>query len=104
MSNWRSPALLRAARDQSCVNCGAEDGTIVSAHSNWPDHGKGMSIKAHDCFVAHLCHACHSWLDQGGGYDPTGLWHVKEKREMFDRAKDKTLLRLFQQGRLKVTP
>lgn len=104
MSNWRSPALLRLARGQSCANCGADDGTIVAAHSNWSDHGKGMSIKASDCFSAHLCAACHAWLDQGGkGRDPTGRYTVSDKREMFDRARDATLLRLFQQGNLKVS-
>ena len=103
MSNLRVPALLRLARDQSCTNCGAEDGTIVAAHSNWSDHGKGMSIKAHDIYHAHLCVACHSWLDQGGKTDPTGQYSVASKREMFTRCMERTWLRLWQQGRLKVT-
>lgn len=103
MSNYRSPALLRHARGQSCTNCGAEDDTIVAAHSNWPEHGKGMSIKAHDCFIAFLCFRCHTWLDQGRGMDPTGTYDVTEKREMFWRAMEKTLLRLFQQGKVKVS-
>lgn len=104
MSNFRSPALLRLARGQSCTNCPSEDDdTTVAAHSNWADHGKGMSIKAHDCYIAFLCFRCHSWLDQGTGRDPTGRYTVYEKREMFDRARDATLLRLFQQGRLRVS-
>lgn len=103
MSNFRSPALLRHARDQACVNCGAEDGTVVAAHSNRSIHGKGAMLKAHDCFVAHLCARCHGWLDQGGGSDPTGMWTVKEKDEFFARCMDRTLLRLFQQGKLRVT-
>ena len=28
----RSKKLLDAARDQSCVNCGVRDGTVVAAH------------------------------------------------------------------------
>lgn len=104
MSNFRAPALLRMARDQSCTNCGADDGTIVAAHSNWSEHGKGMSIKAHDCFIAHLCARCHSWLDQGGiGMDPTGSFAptYADKREMFRRAMDKTTLRLWEQRKVK---
>ena len=103
MSNFRSPTLLRHARGESCTNCETEDDTTVSAHSNWPDHGKGMSLKAHDCFIAFLCFRCHSWLDQGSGMDPTGRYTVYEKREMFDACRDKTLLRLFQQGKVKVS-
>jgi len=101
MSNFRSPALLRMARDQSCTNCGAEDGTIVSAHSNWSEHGKGMSIKAHDCYIAHLCHRCHAWLDQGAGRDPTGDWSSSQKRDMFRRAMDRTTLRLWEQKKVR---
>ena len=102
--NLRVPALLRLARDQACANCGAQDGTVVAAHSNQLIHGKGKSIKAHDCFHAHLCARCHAWLDQGSGLDPTnvygGTWADKE--EMFARAMDRTLLRLWQSGAIKV--
>ncbi len=102
--NFRSPILLRQARDQSCVHCGADDGTIVAAHSNMPEHGKGQSIKANDCFIAHLCGNCHRWLDQGSGMDPTGLYSDsrEDKREMFRRAMDRTTLRLWQNKRIKV--
>ncbi len=37
----------------------------VSCHSNQSRHGKGKSMKAHDCFVAWGCSACHFALDQG---------------------------------------
>ena len=83
-------------------HCGADDGSVVSAHSNWSEHGKGMSIKAHDVFVAHLCFACHGWLDQGWGPDPSGSWSGDEKRAMFQRAMERTWLRLWQQGRVRV--
>jgi hypothetical protein len=45
--------------------CGAEDGTIVAAHANWSDFGKGMSHKASDAAIAFLCFHCHSQIDQG---------------------------------------
>lgn len=47
------------------MNCGTEDGTIVSCHSNNQEHGKGMGLKAHDGMIAWLCMRCHSNLDQG---------------------------------------
>ncbi len=101
--NFRSPALLRLARDESCANCGAEDGTVVAAHSNLSRHGKGKSLKASDCFIAFLCHRCHSWLDQGTGMDPTDVFNCTrhDKELMFTRAMDATTLRLWQRGKIK---
>ena len=45
--------------------CDSQDGTIVAAHSNLYDHGKGKGLKAHDGMMAWLCHRCHSEYDQG---------------------------------------
>ena len=45
--------------------CHTQDDTIVAAHSNLMEHGKGMGHKAHDGMTAWLCHRCHSQLDQG---------------------------------------
>jgi hypothetical protein len=39
--------------------------TVVWAHSNLGDHGKGKSIKAHDCFGFLACDKCHYFVDQG---------------------------------------
>jgi len=47
------------------VMCHTQDDTIVAAHSNLMEHGKGMGHKAHDGMTAWLCHRCHSQLDQG---------------------------------------
>jgi hypothetical protein len=61
MSKWRE-----AARDQSCVRCGAADGTIVLAHYFGPRrhaYGGGMSRKGHDLIGAHLCSKCHLHMD-----------------------------------------
>jgi hypothetical protein len=59
--------MLDGARDQSCVNCGVRDGTVVSAHytglrSHW--FGKGTSQKVSDLCVADLCHRCHGLFDE----------------------------------------
>lgn len=61
----RSDALMRAYRLIPCQHCGADDGTVCGAHSNWAVHGKGRGIKASDIFAASLCHADHAELDQG---------------------------------------
>lgn len=94
---YRSRKLLNLAKGQCCQLCGAQDGTVVSAHSNQSRHGKGMSIKAHDCFVAWLCMRCHAEIDQGGKLSR------EEKREWWQVAHEKTLLQMFSQGMLAVS-
>ena len=61
----RDKKRLQACRSLPCQHCGAEDGTVVAAHSNEGIHGKGRGIKASDEFVAALCFTCHANLDQG---------------------------------------
>lgn len=73
---FRSKKLLDLARGQACVMCGCDDGTIVSAHSNLLEHGKGKSIKAHDGMIAWLCMRCHTELDQG-------IRLTKDERRLF---------------------
>jgi hypothetical protein len=101
---YRNPKLLELARGQKCMNCFAEDGTIVSAHSNASHHGKGKSIKAHDIFIAWLCFRCHQYYDEGAGPDPTGVWGPsrEDKQEMWRRAHDRTMLNLVMERRLVV--
>lgn len=62
---FRKRSLLDLARDQACVMCGAQDGSIVWAHSNLLEHGKGKGQKAHDGMGAFLCYRCHYEYDQG---------------------------------------
>ena len=62
---YRNEKLLASANGRRCAMCGAMDGTTVAAHSNLLEHGKGRGIKAHDCFVAYLCHRCHTGYDSG---------------------------------------
>ena len=62
--NYRNKKLTQSAKHEACVSCGADDGTIVWAHSNMQRHGKGMGIKAHDLFGAYLCHKCHADFDR----------------------------------------
>lgn len=93
---FRSKKILDAARDMTCKACGADDGTVVMAHSNRYFHGKGRGIKAHDCFVAALCMRCHDAID-----GRTRGLSVAERQELWAAAHDKTILALFESGVIK---
>ena len=62
----RSKKYLAAAKGNSCVRCGCEDGTIVAAHYTGMrshSYGKGTGTKCHDVLVADLCMTCHRYYD-----------------------------------------
>lgn len=81
--NYRNAKVLAEAKHHSCQLCGADDGTIVAAHSNRLIDGKGMGIKAHD-LPAYLCHGCHAAIDQGG-------WSKRRKEMLWELARDKSV-------------
>ena len=87
----RSKTLLRNAREIPCQHCGADDGTVVAAHSNWGS-GRGRSIKADDNMIASLCFQCHHSLDQGASMTKA------ERQEMWQAAHIKTVERLTKLG------
>jgi hypothetical protein len=92
---YRNPKLLSMARDQACVACGLRDGTVVAAHSNLGEHGKGMSLKAHDGMTAWLCSGCHFSLDQGSAM-------TRQERRLFTLENIcKTYMQLWSQGLIK---
>lgn len=94
---FRSPKLLRLAEGQACVACGIDDQTVVAAHSNLLEHGKGRGLKSHDAMSAWLCFRCHSALDQGRSMS-------REERELFTKSMIcKTHMRLWEQGLVRVT-
>ena len=88
----RSKKLLSAYREIPCQNCGRDDGTVVAAHSNWAEHGKGRGIKASDDRCASLCSRCHSTLDQW--FSMSGA----EKKAMWLAAHEKTIATLVLMG------
>lgn len=91
-TTYRSDAWLRAVRSlQSCVLCGAPG--VEAAHRN---EGKGGATKAHDCWTAGLCRACHQAIDQGK--DMTR----EERRATIDRAIVLTLGQLALAGKVVV--
>lgn len=64
----RSRKLLDSASGSPCTLqvpgvCNHDWSTTVSAHLH--DETFGFGEKADDCSSAHLCSACHAWLDQG---------------------------------------
>ena len=92
--NYRDARILRAVREAPCMMCGAQDGTVVAAHSNQLRDGKGKGIKAHDYRVAALCFRCHGEIDQGSKM-------TKEERlEAWEDAHRRTIGWLFDTGRL----
>lgn len=92
--NYRDARILRAVREAPCMMCGAQDGTVVAAHSNQLRDGKGRSIKAHDYRIAALCFRCHAEIDQGAKM-------TKEERlEAWEDAHRRTIGWLFDTGRL----
>jgi len=93
---YRNRKLLDLARDQRCVMCHAEDGTVVAAHSNLQDHGKGMGIKAHDGMSAWLCSMCHSHYDTGG------LMSRQDRNEFIYKAILRTTLKMWQDDLIQV--
>jgi hypothetical protein len=71
-------------------------GGCEPAHSNESRHGKGASIKAHDCFHAALCHNCHIFIDAGRKSRQTA-------QEAWRGAADRTLVLYATNGWLKVS-
>ena len=88
-----------------CMNCDrwSESGS-EPAHENSITAGKGFAIKSQDQRHAALCHACHAWLDQGSGMDPSGLYEgtKKDKWEMWIRAHLRTFDEYWRRGYLRV--
>ena len=96
MTNYRNKKLLESVRDFPCQICGAEDGTIVAAHSNQIIDGKGKGIKAHDYRIAGLCYRCHHEIDQGSKL-------TKDQRvKMWELAHRRTVGLLFERGVVKI--
>lgn len=88
----RSPKLMQACRKIECQHCGLNDGTVVAAHSNQAEHGKGRSLKSSDIYVASLCHVCHHAIDQGRSMSRT------ERVKVWQDAHIKTIKALVERG------
>lgn len=89
---YRNKKLLEAVRDCPCQLCGAQDGTIVAAHSNQMRDGKGRGLKAHDYRIAALCFKCHHEIDQGAKMSR------QERVDAWESAHRSTIGWLFESG------
>ena len=96
MSNYRSPKLLKLAKDAPCMNCGIMDDTIVAAHSNQLRDAKGVGIKSHDYRISYLCSMCHARIDNGKELSR------EERIELWENAHRRTIGYLFTSGHLEV--
>lgn len=92
---YRSPKLLKSAKDRPCAICGSV-GTTVAAHSNALEHGHGFGHKAPDYMTAYLCQEHHDMVD-----GRRGKLSKEEKREMWLRAWVKTVPIWFEEGIVK---
>jgi hypothetical protein len=89
---FRSNKHLKNVASLACQVCGVE-GQTQAAHSNQLKHGKGRGIKASDEYTAALCIRHHFLIDQGNSL-------TKEERvEMWDKAHQKTIKALIEQGK-----
>lgn len=100
-NHYRSRKLLDAAEGQDCAMrspvCRGNPATVVCAHSNLGEDGKGKSIKADDDISVYACAECHHWYDFGHAT-------ARFKQSYFDRAFVRTYKQRKRQGMIKLTP
>lgn len=86
---YRNKAILASAMGERCTVCGADDGTVVWAHCNEQQAGKGMGHKSHDLIGAYMCQRHHDLYDgRAGGLDRDA------KKSLFAEAYVKTMIRI----------
>lgn len=90
--SFKSAKLRKSAKDETCVNCDIQDGTVVLAHLPMMGIADGGSSKCDDFVSAYLCARCHSEADHGS-----------KRRDVFWRyqVNVKTLRRMFEKGALR---
>jgi hypothetical protein len=95
--NFRSRDLLNLCYEFDCllrIDSVCTGGTGEPCHANWPEHGKGAGMKAHDCYAVPGCRACHMALDQGSKLSG------EQRKDIWLRAFWKYLPQLWQRGLL----
>ena len=94
---YTNKAIRDSANGEYCqvnhIGCSHDHRTTVWAHSNYPEHGKGTGLKAHDIFGCYACSFCHMWLD--------GPINTAEKKMKFLSAMARSWLILVRKGVLK---
>ena len=88
---FRSEAWRRAVASLPCAWC-MRDGPSQAAHRN---QGKGMGMKAPDCWTFPLCPECHREFDAGKSLTR------QQRRELADQWVIETVRRLAEDGAIK---
>lgn len=96
---FRSRKLLDLCHDTPCMADFPHEcrGTIVPAHANGLEFGRGFASKADDCFVAALCPNAHDFVD-----GRRGGWDKETKRAEWNRAFIATLKWWWENEKVKV--
>ena len=96
--------IRQSARGENCTMespmCNFNPETVVWCHSDYSEHGRGMGHKAHDVFGFYGCSGCNSWYDT---QSKAGKFSVSEddRRWYYQRAHDRSLLKLLEKGVLR---
>ncbi|NOQ48723.1 MAG: DUF1364 family protein [Methanococcoides sp.] len=89
---YRNKKILAAARGEECLArtpyCNGDSSTVVAAHSDYYEDGKGKGQKADDHCVVFACSGCHDWFHHA----PVS---TSEKRDVWHRAMKRTWRRLL---------
>lgn len=97
----KSTAIRASARGEACTLCfpccNGDRATVVWAHSNRLEDGKGTGLKARDSEGCYACATCHAFLD--GGYT-SARWERSVVEIYFDRARTVSQQILRQKGLL----
>lgn len=91
---FRSEAWRRAVAELPCSCCN-RPGPSQAAHRN---EGKGMGVKAPDCWTFPLCPTCHMEFDQGKTFTK------QDRRELANIWTLSAIDRLARAGKLTCTP
>lgn len=89
---YRSEAWRRAVASLPCACC-MREGMSQCAHAN--HRGKGLALKAPDCWSFPLCPDCHRDFDQGK------LYAKLERRDLADEWIIQTIKALADRGLVK---
>jgi len=100
------PKIRQSARGENCTMegpmCNFNPETTVWCHSDYSEHGRGFGFKTHDIFGYFGCFGCNSWFDEHSKRTGSKFYvEPQERRWYYQRAHDRSLVRLLEKGVLK---
>ena len=104
LPHYTNRKLLDLCRDVPCMMripgvCLGREDTVVPAHDNNLNAGKGMSIKADDCFAIPACFNCH---DEYDGRTHTAALSKQDRQWYFDKGLRRWLKYLWSHNLIQV--